>query len=82
MQIPASISVALNMLAANVVRSPSCEKLLLYQYGSSDVNPAVAAPEITKRGSKDATVFASRSSACTRVAYPTIPERAEQNTGK
>ena len=67
MHVPASISVELNMRAANVVRSPSCEKLLWYQYGSSVVRPAVHTPEITKNGSSEANVFAFIISACTNV---------------
>ena len=55
------------MRAANVVRSPSCEKLLWYQYGSSVVRPAVHTPEITKNGSSEANVFAFIISACTNV---------------
>ena len=67
MQMPASISVELNIRAANVVRSPSWEKLLLYQYGSSDVNPAMLTPDTTKNGSREAIVLAFISSACTKV---------------
>ena len=67
MQMPASISVELNMRAANVVRSPSWEKLLLYQYGSSEVSPAMLTPDTTKNGNNAAMVLASISSACTKV---------------
>ena len=67
MQTPANINVELNIRAAKVVRSPNWEKLLLYQYGSSDINPAMLTPETTKNGNKDAMVFAFMSSACTNV---------------
>ena len=45
----------------------SWEKLLLYQYGSSDVNPAMLTPDTTKNGSREAIVLAFISSACTKV---------------
>ena len=67
MQMPPSMSVELNMRAANVVRSPSWEKLLFAQYGSSLVEPAVLTPAMMKNGSRNASVFAFMSSACTKV---------------
>ena len=75
---PARISVELNMRAANVERSPSWEKLLRYQYGSSVVMPAVATPETTKNGNRPAMVLAFIISACTKVMYPTTPANAAQ----
>ena len=66
------------MVAANVVRSPSCEKLLWYQYGSSVVSPATQTPETMKNGSSEASVFAFIIRACTKVMYPNMPETVAQ----
>ena len=64
---PARISVVLNMEAANVVRSPSREKLLTNHHGSSVVMPAPPTPAMTKNGSSAARVLARMACACTKV---------------
>ena len=78
---PASISVALNSCAANVVRSPSCEKLLCHHHGSSLVSAATVTPDITNKGSIVAMAFALSDDACMNPRYDATPANAPTMPG-